>query len=68
MINRFLVAVCLTVFASVQLALAKPPHQKFASEYVKPLDTDTLERLKALYKRLISAEDRHDLAAVRPLD
>jgi hypothetical protein len=35
--------------------------------YVDPLDDATLASLKALYKQLIDAENRHDLAAVRPL-
>jgi hypothetical protein len=68
MVNRYLVAtVCLAVFSSVQFALAEPLRQKAASGYVEPLDAGSLEKLKALYKRLIGAENRHDLAAVRPL-
>lgn len=43
-----------------QLAPPPPP-------FVEPLDADTLDELKALYKQLIDAENRHDLAAVRPL-
>ena len=43
-----------------QLAPPPPP-------FVEPLDADTLDELKALYKQLIDAENRHDLAAVKPL-
>ena len=32
-----------------------------------PLDQTTRDSIKALYRRLIDAENRHDLAAVRPL-
>jgi len=35
--------------------------------YIEPLDDATLDSLKALYKQLIDAENRHDLAAVKPL-
>ncbi|HLZ66284.1 MAG TPA: hypothetical protein VKQ29_08635 [Aliidongia sp.] len=31
-----------------------------------PIEAATLDELKSLYKRLIDAENRHDLAAVRP--
>jgi hypothetical protein len=34
---------------------------------VEPLDAQTLDSLKDLYKHLIDAENRHDLEAVRPL-
>jgi hypothetical protein len=34
--------------------------------HVEPLDAATLDGLKVLYKQLIDAENRHDLAAVRP--
>lgn len=32
-----------------------------------PLDPATLDSLRALYKKLIDAENRHDIAAVRPM-
>jgi hypothetical protein len=34
---------------------------------VEPLDAQTLDSLKDLYRQLIDAENRHDLEAVRPL-
>jgi len=33
---------------------------------IEPLDARTLEDLKSMYRRLIDAENRHDLKAVRP--
>ena len=35
--------------------------------YIEPLDDAGLDSLKALYTQLIDAENRHDLAAVKPL-
>jgi hypothetical protein len=54
--------------ASVQPALAAPAEPTAAPPAKgEPLDGATLAELKALYKQLIDAENRHDLAAVRPL-
>jgi hypothetical protein len=48
-------------------ATANTPDQTAeSSTYVEPLDSGTLDGLKTLYKQLIDAENRHDLAAVRP--
>jgi len=58
------------MFLSGTLAPAQPapPNQSIASSsYIEPLDVDTLDKLKALYKQLIVAENRHDLAAVKRL-
>jgi len=38
-----------------------------SSGYAEPLDTETLKEINALYHKLIEAENRHDLAAVRPM-
>jgi hypothetical protein len=35
--------------------------------YTEPLDTGALKEIRALYHKLIEAENRHDLAAVRPM-
>ncbi len=35
--------------------------------YVEPLDSETISHLKNLYSQLIEAENKHDLAAVRPM-
>src|SRR5262245_52499249 len=58
------------MFLSGTLAAAQPvsPNQSIASSsYVEPLDVDTVDTLKGLYKQLIVAENRHDLAAVKQL-
>jgi hypothetical protein len=44
---------------SVALAGAQPTTQ--------PLDADTITQINQLYRQLIEAENRHDLAAVRPM-
>ena len=63
-IRIFLGAVALLAsFVSARPASAGPAEPA----YVEPLDTATLDRLKALYKQLIDAENRHDLATVRPM-
>ena len=36
-----------------------------AASYTEPLDADTVQEIKTLYRRLIEAENRHDLAEVR---
>jgi len=58
------------IFLSGTLAPAQlgSPNQSIpSSSYIEPLDVDTLNTLKALYKQLIVAENRHDLAAVKQL-
>ena len=35
--------------------------------YAEPLDSETISHLKNLYSQLIEAENKHDLAAVRPM-
>ena len=63
------IIICLAaVIISVQLAAADSTNQTIAhTSYIEPLDATTLKELRALYKQLIDAENRHDLAAVRPL-
>jgi hypothetical protein len=57
----------IAVLASAQQASASPPDQTTEpAPNVEPLDAATLDGLKVLYKQLIDAENRHDLAAVRP--
>jgi hypothetical protein len=43
------------------------PSLAASSAETDPLDQTTRDNIKALYRRLIDAENRHDLAAVRPL-
>ena len=63
-IRIFLGAVALLAsFVPARPASASPAEPA----YVEPLNTATLDRLKALYKQLIDAENRHDLATVRPM-
>ena len=38
-----------------------------ASGYTEPLDAGTLKEINALYRKLIEAENRHDLAEVRTM-
>ena len=38
-----------------------------SSGYTEPLDTGPLKEISALYHKLIEAENRHDLATVRPM-
>ncbi len=48
---------------SLAAVLLSPPA---AASDAAPLDTASLHEIDALYHRLIDAENRHDLAAVRP--
>ncbi|MEJ1975896.1 MAG: hypothetical protein WDN49_07095 [Acetobacteraceae bacterium] len=58
----------LATLATLQPAAAASPGPDAATgTAVEPLDAPTLASLKDLYKQLIDAENRHDLAAVRPL-
>jgi hypothetical protein len=41
--------------------------QGTAATYVDPLDPNTIKQIDALYRRLIEAENRHDLAEVRTM-
>src|SRR5215475_6704050 len=38
-----------------------------ASGYIEPLDAGTLKKINELYRKLIEAENRHDLAEVRTM-
>jgi hypothetical protein len=38
-----------------------------ASGYIEPLDAGSLKEINELYRKLIEAENRHDLAEVRPM-
>ncbi|HKM73859.1 MAG TPA: hypothetical protein VJX94_27985 [Stellaceae bacterium] len=38
-----------------------------ASEAIEPLDAPTLKEIRTLYRKLIEAENRHDLAEVRAM-
>jgi hypothetical protein len=42
-------------------------NQASAAAYVDPLDPITIKEIDALYRRLIEAENRHDLAEVRTM-
>jgi hypothetical protein len=63
----------LAVLAAAQPATAQPvatiPADETAasSSGAEPLDSATLDTLRELYKKLIDAEDHHDLAAVRAM-
>ncbi len=60
----------LSLWAALAMTLAFiPPAQATAESpiYGEPLDSATLNRLKAQYKQLIDAENRHDLEAVKPM-
>jgi len=53
---------------AAQPAVATPADEaSVTSPEVEPLDPATLDSLRALYKQLIDAEDRHDLATVRAM-
>jgi hypothetical protein len=47
--------------------LSAHPSLAASSADVDPLDQSTHDSVKSLYRRLIEAENHHDLAAVRPL-
>lgn len=53
--------------AAVLLALYAAPVWANPPSFVQPLDAATEDRLRTLYRQLIDAENRHDLAAVRQL-
>jgi hypothetical protein len=70
--------IMIKIFARALLVLAVPGSARTLSTnppantselmtYIEPLDANTVGALKELYKQLIDAENRHDLAAVRPL-
>jgi hypothetical protein len=65
--KRVLIAV--SVIAVLACTLGSVPssgdQNPTASEAIEPLDAPTLEEVRALYRKLIEAENRHDLAAVR---
>jgi hypothetical protein len=61
-ITLSLVAVLATGVAGKAAAQDRPPA---APSAVEPLDAATLKEIGALYRRLIEAENRHDLASVR---
>lgn len=52
----------ITVVASFGVASAAPQQS-----VTQPLDTDTITQINQLYRELIDTENRHDLAAVRPM-
>ena len=52
------------MLGSVPSAKAEDPA---ASEAVEPLDAPTLKEIRTLYRKLIEAENRHDLAEVRAM-
>jgi hypothetical protein len=56
----------LTIAGSIFTSGASP-HAATTPEVVEPLGAATLTQVRALYKRLIDAEDAHDLNAVRQL-
>ena len=68
-------AICLSsllvIFGAVRPTAAQPAvatpadEASVTSPEAEPLDLATLDSLRALYKQLIDAEDRHDLATVR---
>src|SRR5271163_1363349 len=61
------IAAMATVLVSERNAEAASPEVDARSApFVEPLDAASLAEIKTLYKSLIAAENRHDLAAVRP--
>ena len=56
------IATFISTLASFSAPLADPQ-----SNATQPLDEDTIAQINQLYRRLIDAENRHDLAAVRPM-
>lgn len=65
----FSIIACLAgVLASLQTAAADPANLTVASSpYIEPLSVGDEKDVRALYKQLIDAENRHDLAVVKPL-
>src|ERR1700733_6673521 len=63
----------LVVLSAVRPTAAQPAavtpadEASVTSSEAEPLDPATLDSLRALYKQLIDAEDRHDLATVRAM-
>jgi hypothetical protein len=43
------------------------PFTSSLSTYAEPLSTDEIANLKSLFTKLIDAENRHDITAVKPL-
>jgi hypothetical protein len=61
------IAAMATVLVSGRHAEAASPEANARSApFVEPLDAASLAEIKTLYKSLIDAENRHDLAAVEP--
>jgi len=61
------IAAMATVLVSERNAEAASPEVDARSApFVEPLDAASLAEIKTLYKSLIAAENRHDLAAVKP--
>ena len=62
----------LTAFSLATLASSHPPAMAASPQDLAPVPQDRLlsandpEELRALYRRLIDAENRHDIAAVKP--
>ena len=64
----FVVAFAIGAIAPLCLDTAgAQPRSPSAPSYVEPLDPGTLKEISALYRRLIEAENRHDLAEVRAM-
>jgi hypothetical protein len=56
-----------SALAAGQAAAATFNQGAATGTFVDPLDDATLASLQTLYRQLIDAENRHDLAAVKPL-
>ncbi len=69
MVSKLLPALVLfaSLLAAGQAVAASSGQEAATGAFVDPLDGATLDSLKTLYKQLIDAENRHDLAAVKPL-
>ncbi len=53
--------------AAQAVTVSSLPKDAVGATFVDPLSVGTLKRLKVLYKQLIDAENRHDLATVKSL-
>jgi hypothetical protein len=61
-------ASAVATLASIPTGAADTHAQSSAAPgYTEPLDTGTLKEIDALYRKLIEAENRHDLAEVRTM-
>ena len=67
MFRKFLVAVSLSAILARPVSAAAYDHQSAHALHGQWLSAHDFERLTDLYRRLIDAENNHDIAAVKPL-